>query len=371
MVCVGMAFGVLAVIVLLATVVAVGRWPAVCVGSDPWPSVTILKPLHGLEPQLYAALRSFCVQDYSCYEVVFGVQEATDPAIAVVRRLQAEFPERTIRLVIDSRQWGPNPKVSNLINMFTGVQSDILVLADADICVGTGYLKAIVAPFTDSSVGVVTCLYGGQPVASIWARLGAVFINDWFAPSVLLAHSLGSRSFAFGATLVCRRQALVEAGGFEGLAPYLADDYQLGVLMRARGLRTVLSSYAVVTMVTERHLKALVLHQLRWLRTIRILNPWGYAFSGISFGLPVTILVALWVSTPLMWSFVFLAFVLRIMLHYRMSRRLDIRLSWVLIPLADSLLFVLWGVGFLSKRVQWREQQLAVRVDGSIKVNRE
>lgn len=358
-------------VVLSLQVVAVGVWPPTQPASGHWPPVSILKPLYGDEPRLYECLRSFCVQDYPQYEVVFGVRDPDDPAIASVERLRKEFPGRRLALVVDPRLLGSNAKASNLAHIMGQAQHDILVLADADIRVGPDYLKALAGPVQEEDVGVVTCLYRGFPIAGFWSRFATYFIHDWFVPQVLLARLLGSQDFAFGATIALRRGVLTAIGGFEALASQLADDYELGARSRARGLRTVLSSYVVETTVNEPGLSDLFWHQLRWLRTIRLINPWGYAFSWTTFGFPLSVVGAFWLTQPLAASLVFLALLLRLMLHFRACGRLGTRPNPWLVPLADFWLSGLWVLGFLGQGVRWRGQTLAVCADGSIRANRE
>jgi ceramide glucosyltransferase len=248
------------------------------------PPVTVLKPLCGAEHAIYECLRSFCEQDYPRFQIVFGVSDSDDPAIAVVRRLQREFPGRDLKLAIDGRQHGSSPKVSNLINMMALARHDYLVIADSDVRVTRGYLAKVVAPLLDPRVGIVTCSYRGWPRAGLWSLLGCLFINEWFTPSVRVAAMAGSRSFAFGATIAIRRQVLASIGGFEAIANQLADDYRLGELTRRMGLRTVLSEVVVETCVDERNLDELLRHELRRLRTIRAVRPAGHALCFITFG---------------------------------------------------------------------------------------
>ncbi|WP_298136280.1 bacteriohopanetetrol glucosamine biosynthesis glycosyltransferase HpnI [Acidiferrobacter sp.] len=365
------AAAVLGTAVLIAQVLALDAWPARESPAEHLPPISLLKPLYREGPRLYECLRSFCSQDYPAYEIVFGVQDAHDPAIAVVRRLQAEFPQRILTLVIDATRRGGNAKVDNLTNMMTAAHHDILVLADADIAVGPDYLRALAGPVQDPAVGIVTCLYKGVPGPGLWSRVGALFIQDWFVPQVLLAHALGSRDFAFGATIALRRAVLAACGGFEALGSQLADDYVLGARTRALGLRTVLSSYRVDTMVDEAGLRDLAAHELRWLRTIRVINPWGYVFSGVTFGLPLALAAAVVAPEDWVWGMAFLALIMRLVLHSRACRRLEAPRDFGLAPLADVMLCGLWAVGLAGRTVRWRGATLAVGSDGSIKVNRE
>jgi ceramide glucosyltransferase len=331
-------------------------------------AVTVLKPLHGAEPRLYENLRSFCVQAHPDYQLVFGVREADDPAIAVVQRLRAEFPQRSIALAVDPHVYGTNFKVSNLLNMMPQARYDWLVLADADISVPADYLTRVTAPLADPGVGIVTCLYHGIPGPSFWSRLGRLFIDDWFAPSVRLSHAFGSTRFAFGSTIALRRDALQAIGGFEALRDTLADDFWLGELTRQKGLRTVLSDVVVGTDVGESKLKDLWSHELRWLRTIRSIAPAGFAMTFVCFTSPLLLLGLCLAPGPITAGLTVLGGGARVLLHF-LQRRSGARVfPWheiLLIPLRDALLLMEWAAALAGWQVRWRGQIMHARGGGS------
>jgi ceramide glucosyltransferase len=230
-----------------------------------------------------------------------------------------------------------------------------------------GYLAAVVAPLLDPGVGIVTCPYRGRPRPGLWSLLGSLFINDWFMPSVYVAALFGSRAFAFGVTIALRRDALAAIGGLPALANQLADDYRLGELTRCAGLRTVLSDMVVETCVDERSLREVVLHELRWLRTIRAVRPLGYTFSFPSFPLPIAMLGALLAAgaKPALVMLVITVMV-RLMLHSTVRQsRLAVSQLWVL-PFNDIFVFALWCWGFANRHVQWRQARYRVARDGSV-----
>ena len=329
---------------------------------------SVLKPLHGAEPKLYENLRSFCLQAHPDYQLVFGVREPDDPAIAVVERLRREFPQRSIALAIDPRVHGANFKISNLMNMLPHAQHDLLVLADADIYVQPDYLARVTAPLADPGVGIVTCLYYGIPVRSFWSRLGRLFIDDWFAPSVKLSHAFGSTRFAFGSTIALRRDALQAIGGFEALRDTLADDFWLGELTRRAGLRTVLSDVVVGTDVAESHLKDLWAHELRWLRTIRSIAPAGFAMTFVCFTSPLLLLGLCLAPGAASVGLAVLGGGARVLLHFLQRRISDRAFAWhevLLIPLRDALLLMEWAAALAGWQVRWRGQVLHARGDGS------
>src|SRR5512146_684994 len=330
--------------------------------------VTVLKPLCGAEPGLDRSLRSFCEQRYAGrVQIVFGVQHPADPALAVLEGLKRDYPRLDLTVVVDPTRHGASAKVSNLINMMRAARHDWLVLADSDVRVPPGYLAAVTAPLADPAVGIVTCPYRGVPRPGLWSLLGALFINDWFIPSVRVAALFGSRAFAFGATIALRRDALDAIGGFRAVADQLADDYRLGELTRRRGLRTVLSDVVVDTWVDERTLHQLVQHGLRWLRTIRVVRPGGYTLSVVTFSLPLAALgCALAGGTSLTLSLLGATVALRLMLHLTVQApaRTWSRL-WAM-PLSDALGFALWCGAFVTREVQWRQGRYRVARDGSV-----
>ncbi len=348
-----------------AAIAALLRWPQRPVNAASYaPPVTLLKPLHGEEPELYENLHSFVCQRYPAFQIVFGVHHASDPAVAVVRRLQDEFPQLDLHLVIDEHNIGANRKVGNLHNMLSSARHDILVLSDADVRVAPDYLRDVVAPLADSSVGVVTCLYRGVPDRGIGSRLLAQQINEGFAPSVLVAQRLGPNTFCGGATLALRRATLDAIGGFAALADHLADDYLLGARARAHGLRTVLSHHLVDTRVHEDSLASCYRHALRWSRTVRAVQPLGHAFSFLTYPLPLALLAA-----PLGgWGLATLglALVLRGALHLvaqRAWKGVTRAADWTFLA-ADFLGLAIWLHALLGRQVHWRQEHFSVRADG-------
>jgi ceramide glucosyltransferase len=353
---------------------SIAAWLAVRQGIRPSrletaaaPPVTVLKPLCGAEHALYECLRSFCEQDYSRFQIVFGVSDSDDPAVAVVRQLQHEFPGRDLKIAIDGRQHGGSPKVSNLINMMALARYDYLVISDSDVRVTRDYLAKVVAPLHDPRVGIVTCCYRGWARAGLWSLLGSMFINEWFTPSVRVAAMAGSRSFAFGATIAIRRHVLASIGGFMAIANQLADDYRLGELTRRMGLTTVLSEVVVETCVDERNLGELVRHELRWLRTIRAVRPVGHALSFITFGIPVAALGSLLAAGAVsVLAMLAITVATRIMLHSTLRNPGAALLQLLVVPLRDTLSFALWGWSFATRRVHWRDDHFQVTRDGSV-----
>jgi ceramide glucosyltransferase len=334
---------------------------------DPVIGVTVLKPLCGVTTETYKCLSSFCLQTHSTYQLLFGVADDDDPVIALIARLRSEFPERDIRLVIDRRQHGTSRKVSNLVNMMPHARYDLLVLSDSDVEVEGDYLQRVVGPLRRDDVGIVTCMYRGMPVSGVWSRLGALFLNEWFTSSVRVAALFGSRQFAFGATIAIRRETLRAIGGFEALADQLADDYRLGELTRVLGKETVLSAVMVDVQVGDASFKALALHELRWLRTIRAVRPVGYGLAVITMG-PLVTLLGVLLSGGARWAYgcLLACVLLRVILHLIAAPRSTRLLGLALLPIREFLTPVLFLAAFLVRRVRWHENDYWVLRDGSL-----
>ena len=321
-----------------------------------------------MEPELYENLRSFCDQDYPDYQVVFGTRDAEDPAIAVIERIIKEFPRRDLSLVVDESVIGTNLKVSILASMYRSAKHDLLVVADSDMRVERHYLRAVVAPFEDKQVGAVTCLYKGTPAAGLPSQLGAMFINDCFAPSVLVALSFQELHFCFGATMAVTRKALEKSGGFPVLADQLADDHMLGKHVAQQGLKVILSAYLVENKVWEPSFSALFQHELRWARTIRAMQPVGYAFSFTTYPVAVSLLFLPFLPSTAGLTAVAVSVILRVLLHRAVQVKFHVGRSampW-LAPVRDLLSFLVWAASFFGRSVEWRKQQFSVRSDGQL-----
>ena len=334
------------------------------------PPISVLKPLLGADGQLYGNLRSFCDQHYPAYEVLFGVQDEQDPAVPVVNRLLEEFPHLDLRLVVDGRAIGPNRKMGNVANLGRAAKHSILVVADSDMRVGRDYLRAVVAPLEDVSVGMVTCLYRSAPRRGLGSRLAAMFVNEWFFPAALLGARVQPLRHAFGATIACRRGPIAAIGGFEAVADYLADDYMLGFLVAQQGLRVELSPYVVESAGGERDLAGLFFRELRWTRTFRTVRPLSYFLSGITHGIPLSVLLLLssgFSDLALAMTAVHLG--LRggggIVVYSALRLPVPRGRLW-LVPLRDSVSFMTWILSFLGQSVRWNGRRLRVDPSGRL-----
>jgi ceramide glucosyltransferase len=333
-----------------------------------YPAVTVLKPLSGTEPNLCANLARFCGQDYpSPVQIIFGVDDPSDPAVKIVRDLIEAFPDRDIELVINARYHGANRKVSNLINMVAHARHDVLVISDSDIIVGCDYLRGIAASLDQPGVGLVTCLYRGASATGVWARLAAAAIDYHFLPSVLVGLKFGLATPCFGSTIAIRHKTLELIGGLESVADQLADDYALGVLVRRAGLTVAIPNTIVAHDCAERSAVDLFRHEMRWARTIRSVDPLGFAGLSITHALPLALLGVLLGGITPAGFIVIAALACRFILQVELDRALFLRddVFWPG-PVRDVMSFGVFVASFFSRGVEWRGHRYAVRADNTL-----
>ena len=322
------------------------------------PPVSILKPVHGVDFASYENYASFCTQDYPEYEILFAVNEKTDPAVAVVQRLIADFPRRRISLFIGAESLGANKKVNNLARLTREAKHEVLALSDGDVRVGSKYLRNVVAPLRDENVGAVTSFYRGVAQNSVYAELEAVGASSDFFAGVLMAAWTEGVKFALGASVVTKKTWMRKIGGFEAIASFLADDYEIGRRVTKSGGRVVLSHETVSTMYPTQTLRGFWEHQLRWARTVRLCRPASYAALLFTQGLPWAIAAALLAPTPLISTLYLLVYlVLRLLMAWLVGVSVvgdDVlrRRLW-LVPLWDAIHFVVWAASFASNHVVW------------------
>jgi ceramide glucosyltransferase len=334
------------------------------------PRISVIKPLHGAEPLLEEKLRSFCEQDYPAYEVILGARDADDPALASARAVAAAFPDRVRVVTSDAATpHHANPKANTLAGIVPYATGEILTIADSDMRVDPQYLRALAASFEDPQVGAVTCLYRGEPLGGLASRLGAMGNHEHFAPSVLVAQTLGPLRYCFGATMAVRSAVFAAIGGLDVLGKHLADDAMLGELVAAQGLRVHLSRYVVENVVAEPSLTALWQHELRWGRTHRTLRPGGYAGLFLTYPLVLALLaLALARKRRRALPLVAAALVLRVALQRTAQHAFGVRnlAHPALIPLRDLLGFSVWAAAFASRTVRWSDDAFAVAPDGTM-----
>lgn len=329
------------------------------------PSVSLLKPLSGLESELESNLESFFRQNYRNFEILFAASDPTDPALEVVARLSTKYPHIAVKVVDASEPSYANHKVYSLEKMAAQAAADILVISDSDVRVTPDYLPSLVTAFADPGVGVSTCVYRGVPGRGIWSRLEALAMSTEFMAGVLLAWKVEGMKFALGPTMAVRRQCLEAIGGFAAMADYLADDFVLGKWAAQAGYRVVLSPHVIDHQVLGEDFRSCFLHRLRWARSTRFSRPWGYIGQVFTYPVPAVLLLAAMrphseAMVAALVSTIALRCLAGLAVGWGVLRDRHALRSWWLVPVQDLLSFAVWCGGFTGRYVQWRDTRYRV-----------
>ena len=342
------------------------------IDPDFHPPISILKPICGLDIETYENFASFCQQDYSEYQIVFGVRDGNDPSVQVVNKIIEDFPEIDISLVISDRTIGTNLKVSNLANAEVEAKYSLLLLADSDVRVGRDYLQRVIQPMRDPEVGVVTCLY--RPFVRGWvAILEAVGISTEYHASILVARSLEGMNFALGPTIAIRKSVLEAIGGFIAIADYLADDFKLGYLSAKAGYKVVLSDYIIDHAIATVSLLDLIHRQTRWNCCTRVSRPWGYLGLIFTHGIPMSILFLIATGGSIFgWAIAILTWSTRLIMAWVVGVKslkdpVTRKFLW-LVPLRDFIGFAIWCYALVGNTFEWRGQQLKLTKAGKLEL---
>jgi ceramide glucosyltransferase len=330
------------------------------------PSLSVLKPVRGVDFGSYENFVSFCRQDYSNYEILFAVNDDADPAVLLIRRVMAEFPERKIRLLVGAEYLGANRKVNKLARLAREAKNEVLVLSDGDVRVGPHFLHEVVAPLTDRKVGAVTCFYRGIAEKNLGAEIEAVGASSDFFAGVLMAGWMEGITFTLGASVATTKEWLGRIGGFEAIAGTLADDYELGNRIAKAGGEVVLSREAVWTMYPSQTVRSFWEHQLRWARTVRLCRPLSYVGLLFTQGLPWVLLAALvapakWIAGVYLLAYLVLRFAMTCTVGIWGVQDEVLRQKIWLVPLWDAIHFAVWLASFGSNRVRWGSVDYTIR----------
>lgn len=329
--------------------------------------VSVLKPLKGAEPELYDNLASFCRQDAPDFELLFGVRDPKDPAVDVVRRLQRQWPNRSLRLFV-APDLGANPKVAILHELCRRARHEVLVVSDSDIRVGPDYLRRVVGPLHDPGVGLVTCLYRARGIRRLPEALEALYIDFTFLPSVAVGSFIPRLRTALGATIAVRRADVLRAGGYGVIADRLADDHAVAAMLTRPGRVCRLSSCVVEHAGGAMTWRDLWQRGVRWARTIRSAEPRRYLGLPVTFAVPcATLLAAASGGATWTWSVLAATVLLRMVVAGAIAVRIGDRTAWhwlAWLPIRDWLDVAVWGAGLVGDAVVWRGVRYRVRPDG-------
>jgi ceramide glucosyltransferase len=344
------------------------------VAREQLPPVTIFKPVHGMEERLDRNLESFFQQDYPAYEIIIGARSADDAAINLAERLRARYPQVHSRIVISGPPEWPNAKVFTLDKMIPLSGNDFFVISDSDVRVERDFLLNVIPSLFDRNLGLVTCLYRGEPASDFWSSLEALGMSVEMPSGVVIADMLEGIRFALGPAVALRRDALDAIGGIRSTADYYSDDYVLGNKIWAAGYRVIFSHHVIYHVLTPRPFLRTLGDQLRWMKSTRHSRPWGHIGTGLTFAMPFGVL-GLIVAAALGHSGLGLALFAAAFFNRMIQSAVvggwllrdprALRLCW-LYPLRDLQGFAVWIASFMSHRFYWRGETYRFTSEGRI-----
>jgi ceramide glucosyltransferase len=333
--------------------------------DDFTPALSVLKPLHGSEPDLAANLATFFEQDYPAanFEILFCARNEDDAGLAIARQVASRHPAIQTRFLSTGELRYINAKVHSLEVMIAAAAHSILVVSDSDVRVTSDYLRAIAAPFADANVGAMTCLYSGVAAeGGLWARLEAVGMSVEMTAGVLVANLLEGMQFVLGPTMAVRRECVERMGGVGILGDYCSDDYLLGNYVFRQGKRVMLSHHTIDHMVINASFADSLKHQVRWMKSTRFSRPKGHFGTALTFSMPFGLLAlgaGLAIGRPILAASLFAWSILtRWAIAWAAGRKVVHDPSWlglfVLYPIRDLMGFGFWAASYLSSKIVWR-----------------
>jgi len=336
---------------------------------EPAVSISVLKPLAGMDDGLRENLMSFFEQDYPRFEIIFAVRHEHDRAHALVVSLMKQYPTVNSRILVTGEPPYPNAKVYSLSLMTAAAGHELLVMSDSDIRVSKSFLRGISAEWESRHYDIATCPYRAVPGSTIWSRLEAIGMNTEFWGGVLVAKLVEGVRFTIGPTVVAHRKVL-DAIPWPTLSGYLAEDFVLGQRAAELGFRVDLSQQVVEHRLNGDSMQKNLAHRLRWARSTRRSRPAGYIGQLFTYPLPTALI--LMAVHPAAWPLlaataVFRAVAAHSVSHGVLNAKLDLR-SWLLIPIQDILGFVFWVAGFSGNHIDWRGHRYRLHRDGTFEL---
>jgi len=338
-----------------------------------FPVLSLLKPLHGEEPELESRLKGFFEQDYPNYEILFCARDHADPGLRLARRVAQLYPQVPVQFLTTGEPAYNNAKVSSLELMGAAAKSDIFIISDSDVRVSPTYLREVAAPFADPNVGLVTCLYRGVAQGkSLWSRLEATAMSIEMAGGVLVAEWIEGMHFALGPTMAVRRASVEEIGGFGSLGRYCADDFVLGNRIAANGHKVVLSQHVIDHIVLNEGFLQSIKHQVRWMKSTRFSRPKGHVGTALTFSVPfgvIAFLSAVVLGMPalgvaaLAWSIIS-RMLLAAAVGGAVVRESNLLRTVLLYPLRDLMGFAFWVASYASNQILWRGEVFELLPNG-------
>jgi len=340
--------------------------------NDFLPPISVLKPLHGTEPDLEENLTRFFELDYPEYELLFCARYESDEGLQMARRIAAGYPEIRARFLTCGEPRFPNAKMWSMATLGKAAEYETLVTSDADARITPDYLRRCVSELADPHRELASCLYVGRTSGGFAAQLDAVGKSVEMSGGIFVADMIeGGTRFALGVSMILRREAFRKAGGYEDLGQYYAEDFVLGQRLAAQGCGVRMANYVVRLMVLPQGFRASFRDQLRWMKSTRRSRPAGHLGTGLTYAVPFGVLGLAWAllaGHPVLglawllgtclnrWT---MAAVVLWALEDEQSGK-----PTLIYPLRDLLGFVVWVASYLGDTMQYHGGAYSLGVGG-------
>ncbi len=334
-----------------------------------FPPVSILKPLKGLDDNLYDNLASFCNQDYPEYEIIFSLQSHNDPAFKVARKIREKYPDRNITIIVEESNSGLNPKVNNLLPAYKVSRYEHILISDSNVMVDEKYLRAITShignPASGREIGLVSNIIKGVGGRSLGAVFENLHLNSFVMGSVCFLDKFLRMPCVVGKSMLMGKKDLEAIGGLKAVKDILAEDYVLGEKMRKSGKKVVLSGYMVQNVNQYWGMKRFLNRHTRWGKLRFKLAGGKYVFELL--GNPVfmsTLPIVFLQCSKLTVTFAILTSLVKVAGDFYLGRKtgteLDNPFLYFLAPVKDLIIGLIWSVPIVSNTVIWRGNRYSI-----------
>lgn len=335
------------------------------------PPVSILKPLKGLDDNLFDNLDSFCVLDYPEYEIIFSLQDFNDQAYKVALKVKERHPLNDITIIVERCNTGLNPKVNNLIPAYNASKYPYILISDSNVLVGRDYLKETVKHMEDPVVGLVSNMIKGVGGRSFGSIIENLHMNSFILGSVCFLDKFLKMPCVIGKSMLMRKSDLEAIGGFKAVKDVLAEDYVIGARVHRLGKKVVLSNYIIENVNEYWGFKKFINRHTRWGKLRWKIG--GPRYLSELIGNPVfmsCLPVFLWEASVITMAFALLVSLLKVLGDYYLGRRIGARglapSHYLLSPVKDLVIGVIWFVPLLSNSVVWRGNRYIIGKDSAL-----
>jgi ceramide glucosyltransferase len=334
------------------------------------PGISILKPLKGLDDNLFDNLESLCLQDYPEYEVIFSLQDNNDPAYKVARKIKDKYPEKDISVITERCTLGLNPKVNNLIPAYGIAKYEYILISDSNVMANSNYLKHTVKHMEEPDVGLVSNLIKGTRARSLGSIFENLHLNSFVMGSVCFLDKFLKMPCVVGKSMLMRKRDLENIGGLEGVKDVLAEDYVIGEKMNKMGKKVALSGHHIMNVNEYWGIRKFINRHTRWGKLRWQIGGAGYYSELLSNAVFMSFLpILLWEPSEITFAFATSVSLIKILGDIYIGRRLKTDMNflfYLLSPVKDLLIGLIWFVPLLSKTVVWRGNRYKIGRDSML-----